>query len=89
VTGHLNGYIFDLNTEATEEIRQLVSSERMSADDLRMVEFGLNNIIDRIDAIQAIARDLQQPAQLSAEDADGLERLENALNESLKKEAGD
>jgi hypothetical protein len=54
-----------------------------------MVELGLKNIIDRIDAIQAIARDLQQPAQLSAEDADGLERLEDALKESLKKEVGD
>ena len=70
-------------------LEQLVSSERMTADDLRIVELGLKNIIDRIDAIQAIARDLQQPAQLSGEETDGLERLEDALKESLKKEAGD
>ena len=43
-------------------LEQLVSSERMTADDLRIVELGLKNIIDRIDAIQAIARDFQQPA---------------------------
>jgi hypothetical protein len=61
----------------------------MTADDLRMVELGLKNIIDRIDAIQAMARDLAQPAELSPEDANDLERLENALKESLKKEVGD
>jgi hypothetical protein len=46
-------------------LEQLVSSERMSADDLRMDWFRTENIIDRIDAIQAIARDLHQPAQLT------------------------
>jgi 50S ribosomal subunit-associated GTPase HflX len=61
----------------------------MSPDDLRMVELGLKNIIDKIDAIEAIARDLQQPVQLSAEETNGLERLEDALKESLKKEVGD
>ena len=70
-------------------LEQLVSSERMSADDLRLVELGLKNIINRIDAIQAIAKDLQQPPRLSAEDTDGLERLEDALKESLKKEVSD
>ena len=72
-----------------KRLEQLVRSERMSADDLRTVELGLKNIIDRIDEIQAIARDLHEPPQLRAEDTDGLERLEDALKESLKKEAGD
>jgi 50S ribosomal subunit-associated GTPase HflX len=70
-------------------LEQLVSSESMSADDLRLVELGLKNIIDRIDTIQAIARDLHQPAQISAEDTKGLESLEDALKESLKQEVGD
>ena len=61
----------------------------MSADDLRVVELGVKNIIDRIDEIQAIARDLDEPPQLNGEDTDGLERLEEALKESLKKEVGD
>jgi hypothetical protein len=54
----------------------------MSSDDLRTVELGVKNIIDRIDAIQAMARDLQQPVQLSAEETNGLERLEDALKGS-------
>jgi hypothetical protein len=84
-----------MNTSSTSiqqqltRLEQLVSSEHMSADDLRMVELGLKNIIDRIDAIQAIARDLQQPSPLRAEETDGLKRLEDALKESLRKEAGD
>ena len=63
-------------------LEQLVSSESMSSDDLRTVELGVKNIIDRIDAIQAMARDLQQPVQLSAEETNGLERLEDALKGS-------
>jgi hypothetical protein len=42
-------------------LEQLVGSERMSPEDLRMVELGLKNIIDRIDAIQAIARTFSNP----------------------------
>ena len=53
------------------------------------MELGLKNIVDKIDGIQPIVRDLQQPVRLSAEDTDGLERLEDALKESLRKEAGD
>ena len=36
-----------------KRLEQLITSERMSADDLRSVELGLRTIIDRIDAIRA------------------------------------
>jgi hypothetical protein len=42
------------------KLEQLVTAERMTADDLRSVELGLKAIIDRIDAIQTMARDLHQ-----------------------------
>ena len=70
-------------------LEQLVTSQRMSADDLRQVELGLKAIIDRIDVIQALARDLRHPPELTAEDAKGLDELEVALKESIRKDRGE
>ncbi len=70
-------------------LEELVTSARMSADDLRQVELGLKVIIDRIDAIHALARDLGHPAALTTKDAKGLEELEVALKESIRKDGGD
>ena len=71
------------------KLEQLVTAERMTADDLRSVELGLKAIIDRIDAIQAMARDLQHTPELRDQDTKGLDKLEKALKESLKKDVGE
>jgi hypothetical protein len=45
----------------------------MTADNLQAVELGLKAIIERIEVIQMIARDLQHTPVISAEDKKGLE----------------
>jgi hypothetical protein len=72
-----------------DEARTARKVHRMSADDLRQVELQLKAIIDRIDAVHALARDLQHVPELTAEDTKGLDKLEEALKESIRKNRGE
>ena len=49
----------------------------------------LELILERIDAIRTIARDLKHMPKLSAEDTTRLDKLEETLKDSLKKDGGD
>jgi hypothetical protein len=71
------------------KLEQLVTSDGMTAEELHRLELELRRIIDRIDAIRALARDLRHKPELSAEDTKGLDALEEALKVSLKKDVGD
>jgi hypothetical protein len=70
-------------------LEELVIHHGMTIEELRRLEVELRTIVDRIDAIRTIARDLQHTPELNAEDTKGLDRLEEALKEALKKDGGD
>jgi hypothetical protein len=70
-------------------LEELVTHHGMNTEELHHLELELRTIIERIDAIRTIARDFRHPPALSAEDTKGLDRLEEALKESLKKDGGD
>ena len=57
----------------------------MTSEELHGLELELRTIIERIDAIRTIARDLKHMPKLSAEDTTGLDKLEEILKDSLKK----
>ena len=71
------------------KLEQLVTTDGMTAEELHRLELELRTIIDRIDAICALARDLRHKPELSAVDTKGLDELQEALKVSLKKDAGD
>jgi len=52
-------------------------------EELHRLELEL--ILERIDAIRTIARDLKHIPKLTAEDTKGLDELEETLKDSLKK----
>ena len=57
----------------------------MTSEELHGLELELRTIIERIDAIRTIARDLKLMPKLSAEDTTGLDKLEETLKDPLKK----
>jgi hypothetical protein len=60
-------------------LEELVTHHAMTTEELRRLEFELRTILERIDAIRTITRDLQHIPKLTAEDAKGLDKLEEAL----------
>lgn len=68
-------------------LEQLVTHHAMTTEELHSLELDLRTIIERIDAIRTIARDLKHIPKLTGEDTKGLERLEETLQDSLKKTA--
>ena len=70
-------------------LEELVTHHAMSTEELHSLELELRTIIERIDAIRTIARDLKLMPKLSAEDTTGLDKLEETLKDSLKKDGGD
>jgi hypothetical protein len=70
-------------------LEELVTHHGMTTEELHRVELELRIIIERIDAIRTIARDLEHLPELTAEDTKGLDRLEETLRDSLKKDGGD
>ena len=70
-------------------LEELVTHDGMTTEELHRVELELRTIIERIDAILSIARDLKHIPELTAEDTKGLDRLEKTLKDSLKKDGGD
>ena len=68
-------------------LEQLVTHHAMTTEELHSLELDLRTIIERIDSIRTIARDLKHIPQLTGEDTKGLERLEETLQDSLKKTA--
>jgi hypothetical protein len=61
----------------------------MTTEELHRLELELRTILQRIDSIQTIARDLKHVPELTAEDTKGLDRLEKTLKDSLNKDGGD
>ena len=61
----------------------------MTTEELHSLELELRTIIERIDAIRTIARDLKHMPELAAEDTKRLDRLEETLKDCLKKDGGD
>lgn len=70
-------------------LQELVTHPAMTTDELHRLELELRTIIERIDSIQTLARDLKHIPNLTAEDTKGLDRLEETLKDSLKKDGGD
>ena len=71
-------------------LEELVTHHAMTTEELHSLELELRTIIERIDdAIRTIARDLKHMPKLSAEDTTRLDKLEETLKDSLKKDGGD
>jgi Fic family protein len=70
-------------------LEDLVTHHAMTIEDLHRLELELRTILERIDAIRTVARDLKHMPELTAEDTKGLDRLEETLKDSLKKDGGD
>ena len=70
-------------------LEELVTHPAMTTEELHRLELELRAIIERIDSIRTIARDLKHIPKLTAEDTKGLARLEETLKDALKKDAGD
>ena len=70
-------------------LEELVTHHGLTTDELHRLEVELSTIIERIDSIRAMARDLKHIPNLTAEDTMGLDKLEETLKDSLKKDGGD
>ena len=57
-------------------LEELVTHDGMTTEELHRVELELRTIIERVDAIRTIARDLKHVPELTAEDTKRLDRLE-------------
>jgi hypothetical protein len=57
----------------------------MTTEELHRLELELRTIIERIDAIRTIARDLKHIPKLTAEDTKGLDKLEETLKTRSRK----
>lgn len=64
-------------------LEQLVTHHAMTTEELHSLELDLRTIIERIDSIRTIARDLKHIPKLTAEDTKGLDKLEETLKDSL------
>ena len=70
-------------------LEELVTHHGMTTEELHRLELELRTIIDRIDSIQTLARVIKHMPELTAEDTKGLDKLEETLKDSLKKDGGD
>ena len=70
-------------------LEELVTHDGMTTEELHRVELELRTIIQRIDSIRTLARDLKHMPKLTAEDTTRLDKLEETLKDSLKKDGGD
>src|SRR5918995_3913186 len=79
-TTQLQGHITETSvTSIMQQLRaleELVTHHRMTTEELHRLELELRTIIERIDAIRTIARDLNHIPKLTAEDTKGLDKLE-------------
>ena len=73
----------------TSILQQLRASSRNDHRRAPSLEQELRIILQRIDAIRTLARDLKHKPKLTAEDTKGLDKLEETLKDSLKKDGGD
>jgi hypothetical protein len=67
-------------------LEELVTHHGMTTEELQRLERELRTIIERIDAIRTLARNLKHIPNLTAEDTKGLDKLEETLKSSLKKD---
>ena len=56
-------------------LEDLVTHHAMTIQELHRLELELRTILERIDAIRTVARDLKHMPELTAEDTKGLDRL--------------
>lgn len=70
-------------------LEELVRHHGMTTEELHRLELELRTILERIDAIRTIARDLKHIPKLTPEDTKGLDKLEETLKDSLKKDGVD
>ena len=70
-------------------LEELVTNHGMTTDELHRLELELRTIIERIDSIRTLATDLKHIPKLTAEDTKGLDKLEQTLKDSLKRDGGD
>ena len=70
-------------------LEELVTHHTMTTEELHSLELDLRTIIERIDAIRTIARDLKHMPELTAEDTKRLDTLEATLMDSVKKDGDD
>jgi PII-like signaling protein len=66
----------DFDSAATDSVRRAGTNDGISTEELHCLEVELPNIIERIDSIRTLARDLKQIPNLTAEDAKGLDKVE-------------
>ena len=62
-------------------LQELVTHDAMTTEELHRLEVELRTIIERIDSIRTLARDLKHIPNLTAEDTKGLDRLEATLKD--------
>ena len=70
-------------------LEELVTNDGMTTDELHRLEHELRSIIHRIDSIRTLARDLKHIPELTVEDTKGLDKLEEMLKDSFKKDGAD
>jgi hypothetical protein len=70
-------------------LEELITHHGMTTEELHRLELELRTIIERIDSIRSLARDLEHIPNLTAEDTKGLDRLEATLKDLLKKDGGE
>jgi len=70
-------------------LEELVTHHLMTTEELHSLELELRTIVERIDSIRTITRDLKHTPKLSPEDTKGLDKLEEALRSRSKKTVGD
>ena len=75
--------------EQLRALEELVTHPAMTTEELHRLELELRTILQRIDAIRTLARHLKHIPKLTAEDTKGLDRLEETLRDSIKKDGGD
>ena len=66
-------------------LEELVIHHRMTTEELHGLELELRTIVERLDAIRILAKDLKQIPKLTAEDTKRLDKLEETLKDSVKK----
>jgi hypothetical protein len=70
-------------------LEELITHHGMTTEELHSLELELRTIIQRIDSIRSLARDLEHIPNLTVEDTKGLDRLEATLKDLLKKDGGE
>ena len=70
-------------------LEELVTHHGMTTRRASWLRLELRTIVERLDAIRTIARDLKHIPKLAAKDTKELDKLEETLKASIKKDVDD